>query len=158
MKESAIEPIVADDLNEIETERLALSLVERCRVFPGAVWLMEGDLGAGKTTFVRFASQGLGIDDTVNSPTFNLCNQYEGRSGNLNHFDLYRLSPLSLDELEFAELWESLSDTFTINAIEWWTRLPSIHSRLPFVRIRLAANGEKRSIIAHFFEPGEMKP
>lgn len=58
----------------------------------GDLLLLEGDFGAGKTTFTQGLAQGMGIDsDYVNSPTFTLINEYKGKEAKLNHMDLYRL-------------------------------------------------------------------
>ncbi len=127
------------NLSEKDLGTVAAGLVHYCKNSnpQGAVWLMEGDLGAGKTTFVACAAQALGIQDIVNSPTFNLHNYYSGSEGDLNHFDLYRLGNAAMMELEFAEIWESPGPRFTIHAIEWWNRLPVIYSRLSFYRINI---------------------
>ena len=59
---------------------------------PGAVVLVSGELGAGKTTFVRGAVRALGVEEAVTSPTFVVGHAYEGRSGPVSHLDLYRLA------------------------------------------------------------------
>jgi tRNA threonylcarbamoyladenosine biosynthesis protein TsaE len=59
---------------------------------PGAVVLVSGDLGAGKTTFVRGALRALGVTGPVTSPTFVVGHAYEGASGPVSHLDLYRLA------------------------------------------------------------------
>ena len=73
-----------------ETERLAEALAGELQ--PGAVLLLSGPLGAGKTAFVRGLARGLGIDaDDVSSPTFTLVHEYRGGRLRLFHADLYRL-------------------------------------------------------------------
>lgn len=61
------------------------------KLFPGEILCMYGDLGAGKTLFAQGIAAGLGITDHVNSPTFTIVNEYEGRIP-LYHFDVYRIS------------------------------------------------------------------
>jgi tRNA threonylcarbamoyladenosine biosynthesis protein TsaE len=75
-------------------EALARQLSER--LFPGFVLCLEGDLGAGKTTFTQFLGKGMGITDTINSPTFNILKIYEG-SLPLYHMDVYRLDGIGAD-------------------------------------------------------------
>lgn len=102
-----------------ETERLAAGLAST--LAPGTTVLLYGDLGAGKTAFVRGLAVGLGIEaDEVSSPTFTIVQTYVGR-GVLHHADLYRLDSgfdveeLGLQELagpgvlavEWAERWDS---------------------------------------------------
>ncbi|MGA9233007.1 MAG: tRNA (adenosine(37)-N6)-threonylcarbamoyltransferase complex ATPase subunit type 1 TsaE, partial [Exiguobacterium oxidotolerans] len=71
-----------------QTEELAMRVASLLQ--PGDLLTLEGDLGAGKTTFTKGLAKGLGIERTVNSPTFTILKQYDGRV-NLNHFDVYRL-------------------------------------------------------------------
>ena len=75
--------------SEQDTEALGRALVQRLQ--PGAVVAFTGDLGAGKTAFVRGMAQGLGIPQRVTSPTFTIVNEYEGGRLPLFHFDMYRL-------------------------------------------------------------------
>ena len=72
-----------------ETEAVGAELAGR--LTPGAVVAFTGDLGAGKTAFVRGLARGLGIDQRVTSPTFTIVNEYEGGRLPLFHFDMYRL-------------------------------------------------------------------
>ncbi|MFJ8065059.1 tRNA (adenosine(37)-N6)-threonylcarbamoyltransferase complex ATPase subunit type 1 TsaE [Psychrobacillus sp. NPDC096426] len=97
--------------SEQETERLARLLAES--LASGDVLTLEGDLGAGKTTFTKSVAKGLGITRNVNSPTFTILKQYEGRLP-LNHLDVYRLEnsdeDLGWDELFYGE---------AVSIIEW---------------------------------------
>jgi tRNA threonylcarbamoyladenosine biosynthesis protein TsaE len=82
------------------------------------VFALHGDLGTGKTCFVRGLARALGITGTVTSPTFTIVRQYDGRR-RLVHADLYRLQ--SPDEL-LAIGFEELLETPGITAIEWAER------------------------------------
>jgi len=81
----------------------------------GAVVAMYGDLGAGKTAFVRGMARGLGSDARVTSPTFTIVNEYPGRLP-LFHFDMYRLS--SSDEL-FDIGWDDYLSRDGVCVVEW---------------------------------------
>jgi tRNA threonylcarbamoyladenosine biosynthesis protein TsaE len=86
---------------------------------PGAVVLLDGELGAGKTAFVRGLAIGLGApEDEVSSPTFTLVQEYRGRMPFL-HADLYRISGAEADELGLDELGRD-----GVVAIEWAAKLP----------------------------------
>ena len=97
-----------------ETEALGAALAGRLK--PGAVVAFSGDLGAGKTAFVRGMARGLGIPERVTSPTFTIVNEYEGGRLPLFHFDMYRLS--SSDEL-FDIGWEDYLARGGVCAVEW---------------------------------------
>ncbi len=86
----------------------------------GAVLLLHGDLGAGKTAFVRGLAIGVGLDeDVVSSPTFTLVHEYRGGRVPLFHADLYRLPDgAAIDDLGFDEALDE-----GIVAIEWPERL-----------------------------------
>ena len=81
----------------------------------GTVVAMYGDLGAGKTAFVRGMARGMGIDERVSSPTFTIVNEYLG-DRTLIHFDMYRLG--SADEL-FDIGWEDYIARGAVCAVEW---------------------------------------
>jgi len=84
------------------------------------VLLLSGDLGAGKTTFVRGLAVGLGIDPgDVSSPTFTLVHEYRGGRLTLYHADLYRLEKAATDDVGLEEL--GVRDG--VLAIEWPDRL-----------------------------------
>lgn len=65
-------------------------------LFPGYLLCLEGDLGAGKTTFTKFLGASMGITDMINSPTFTIMKIYESEI-NLNHMDVYRLNGIGMD-------------------------------------------------------------
>jgi tRNA threonylcarbamoyladenosine biosynthesis protein TsaE len=94
-------PIVADTESPAGTEAVGAELARRLR--PGDVVLVSGELGSGKTTFVRGACRALGVTGAVTSPTFNIGQRYRG-SVTVSHLDLYRLErpededPALLDE------------------------------------------------------------
>ena len=95
-----------------ETERLAARLARG--LVPGDVVLLSGELGAGKTTFVRGASRALGVTARVTSPTFTIGHRYRGRMA-VSHLDLYRFEGMSDSE------WGDLEPYFdeTIAFVEW---------------------------------------
>ncbi len=96
--------------------------------------LLYGDLGAGKTAFVRGLAEGLGIDPAeVSSPTFTIVQEYRGPRLTLQHVDLYRLSPAEVRDLAL----DDLLDETTIMAIEWAERLPREPPQ-PAIRVALA--------------------
>lgn len=99
-----------------ETEALGEELASR--LAPGDLLLLAGELGSGKTTFVRGLARGLGASATVQSPTFTLVRVYPGRV-QLAHADLYRLERTAeLGDLGLEELLEE-----GVVAVEWGDRL-----------------------------------
>jgi tRNA threonylcarbamoyladenosine biosynthesis protein TsaE len=89
---------VFQSASEADTEALARTLA--VGLTAGAIVLVHGDLGAGKTVFVRGLAEGLGIDGgVVSSPTFTLVHDYRGGRLPLQHLDLYRLDRVDLDEV-----------------------------------------------------------
>ena len=97
-----------------ETERFAEKLANDFS--GGEVLLLHGDLGAGKTHFVKGLARGLEIFDVITSPTFALHNSYAGRL-TLNHFDFYRID--SSEEVAVLGLDEFFYDKQGVAAIEW---------------------------------------
>ena len=104
-----------------ETEALGARLARALE--PGAVVAFTGDLGAGKTAFVRGLARGLGVRVRVTSPTFTIVNEYEGGRLPLFHFDLYRLG--SADEL-FDIGWEDYLAQGGVCAVEWSERMEEL--------------------------------
>ena len=101
---------------------------------------LEGDLGAGKTTFTKGLAKGLGINRNVNSPTFNIIKEYQGRIP-LYHMDVYRLESggddIGLDDYLFGD---------GVCVIEWASRIEDL---LPMERldIKIFREGENQRCI-----------
>jgi tRNA threonylcarbamoyladenosine biosynthesis protein TsaE len=108
--------------SEEETSAAGERLAARLR--GGDVLLLHGDLGAGKTAFVRGLARGLGASpEDVSSPTFTIIQEYRGRL-TLYHVDLYRLQPLEAADLGLDEL----ADRDAVVAVEWaerWNERPA---------------------------------
>jgi len=125
--------------SEQETEALARELAGTLQA--GDVVLLSGDLGAGKTTFVRGLAQGLGIDpEDVSSPTFTLLHEYRGGGLTLYHADLYRLDQTATDDLGLEET--GVRDG--VLAIEWPDRLSHELPRARLVRLEIVGEGSRR--------------
>jgi tRNA threonylcarbamoyladenosine biosynthesis protein TsaE len=97
-----------------ETEALGAALAATLR--PGDVVLLEGEMGAGKTTFVRGAARALGVQGAVTSPTFTLVRRYEDGRTPVSHLDLHRLTDLEDEDPGLLE--EDLAPT-RIAFVEW---------------------------------------
>jgi tRNA threonylcarbamoyladenosine biosynthesis protein TsaE len=103
-----------------EDETIAVARELAATLSAGDVLLLSGELGAGKTAFVRGLALGLGIDeDDVSSPTFTLVHEYRGGRLTLYHVDLYRLDRVATDDLGLDEM--GVADG--VLAIEWPDRL-----------------------------------
>lgn len=89
----------------------------------GSVVLLEGDLGSGKTTLIQGLGRGLGISESIDSPTFTLINEYMGGRLPLYHLDLYRLQSGEAAALHPETYWEGVEASPGIVAIEWADRL-----------------------------------
>ena len=83
---------------------------------PGEIICLDGDLGVGKTVFTQGFAAGLGIDDYVNSPTFNIVKEYEGGRLPLYHFDVYRIGdPSEMEEIGYEDYYYGQG----VSIIEW---------------------------------------
>ena len=107
-----------EGLDEAALERLAAKVAEALR--PGDVVVLSGEVGSGKTTFVRAAADALGVEERVTSPTYQLARGYEGavdgRAVTVNHLDLYRLE--GLEDRDALELDDYL-DPGAVTFVEW---------------------------------------
>lgn len=123
-----------------ETRALARTIA--ATLMPGAVLLLHGDLGAGKTVFVKGLADGLGLDpDEVTSPTFTLVHEYRGGRLPLVHLDLYRLDRTELDEVGLDP--ELAAQGVVV--VEWAERLSHRPSGAIDVRI-VDGGGDSRRI------------
>jgi tRNA threonylcarbamoyladenosine biosynthesis protein TsaE len=123
-----------------ETERIAANVAADLR--PGDVVTVSGELGSGKTTFVRGACRALGVEGPVTSPTFTVGHRYRGHV-DVSHLDLYRFEGVSPAE------WGDLEPYFdgAVCFVEWpeaaGDGLPD-----PRFRVRLSHAGEDRRLIS----------
>jgi len=126
------------------TERAGSDIAATLR--PGDVVLVSGELGAGKTTFVRGALRALGVTGPVTSPTFTLARRYDGDGVEISHLDLHRLAgaPDEEDEAILADEATAARITF----VEWPEMGGELHlTRAPRAHVRLAhAGGDRRAI------------
>lgn len=107
--------MVQEVRDETGTARIAAEFA--ATLVPGDIVHLIGELGAGKTAFVRHAAAALGVTEPVTSPTFAIAHRYVGRDGQLvSHLDLYRSRGVTVEEL--ADLEEYL-DEAAIVFVEW---------------------------------------
>ena len=120
-----------------ETRELGEKLAVRLQ--PGDTVLLYGDLGAGKSELTRGIAKGLGVKETVTSPSFTILNVYESGRCPLYHFDWYRLE--SAEELYELGMDEYLGGD-GIAVVEWPERCPEAIPE-KYMAIRLTATGEE---------------
>ena len=124
-----------------ETEALGAELT--AGLSAGDVVLVHGELGAGKTTFVRGAARALGVCDPITSPTFSIGHRYRGAGVTVSHLDLYRLRSLHAED---PELLEDYLGAERIAFVEW----PEAGAgELPDARLRVTlahAGADRRRI------------
>jgi tRNA threonylcarbamoyladenosine biosynthesis protein TsaE len=134
------EPQIVVTRSDAETESVARALAARTAA--GTRLHLYGDLGAGKTVFVRGLADGLGIDpDEVSSPTFTLIQEYRGRLP-LYHADLYRLAPADVPDLGL----EAIAADGVL-AVEWAERLPEQDPAAIRIRLEDLGDSERRITI-----------
>jgi tRNA threonylcarbamoyladenosine biosynthesis protein TsaE len=128
--------------SESETADTGRDLAASLR--PGSVVLLIGDLGAGKTAFVRGLAQGLGVpSEEVSSPTFTLVQEYRGGRLPLFHVDLYRLNdPREIDDLGLDEIADE-----GVLAIEWAEKMRTTPREFVRVTIEHASDRDRRVTI-----------
>ena len=141
---------IIETSSEEETAAVAARL--SASLPPGSVVLLFGDLGAGKTAFVRGMAAGLGLDpDEVSSPTFTLVQEYRparASAPTLYHVDLYRLEGGEVDDLGLEELTAGGG----VVAIEWAEKLTSLPPGA--VRVSISEEGEEGRRIEILTEEG----
>ncbi len=122
--------------NAQQTRALGEQLARQ--LFPGDLVTLQGELGAGKTTLVQGIAQGLGIEETANSPTFVLILEHDGKIPML-HLDAYRLEnrggePICYDALRDAGVLDLLDREDAVKVVEWPERIADV---LPIPRFRI---------------------
>ena len=113
--------------SEIDTMELAENI--ESEKFPGMVICLDGELGSGKTVFVKGFAKSLGIAENITSPTFSIVKEYENAEMKLNHMDVYRLEETEV-KIKFNDYFNS--DSITI--IEW---AEMIKDKLPEERLEI---------------------
>lgn len=104
-----------------ETFELAQKIAMKAA--PGAVFALDGDLGVGKTVFAQGFAKGLGIEESVNSPTFTILQVYDEGRLDLYHFDVYRIGDVSeMDEIGYEDYFYGDG----VCLIEWATLIEEI--------------------------------
>ncbi|MDR3072953.1 MAG: tRNA (adenosine(37)-N6)-threonylcarbamoyltransferase complex ATPase subunit type 1 TsaE [Clostridiales Family XIII bacterium] len=108
-------------MREAELAAFASEFAEALR--PGSIIGLIGDLGTGKTTFTKYLAKGLGIRETVSSPTFTLIHEYTSGRLPLYHMDVYRLNSLQeMDELGYEDYFFGQG----VTVIEWADRIAAL--------------------------------
>ena len=128
-----------------ETIKLGIKIGKRLN--PGDIVCIDGDLGSGKTHLTKGIALGLGIDEHITSPTFNIVNEYEGRL-KFYHFDVYRVNdPDEIAAIGFDEY--IFSDAASV--IEWSDYISELIPK-EHIQIRIANESEtSRSISIQWF-------
>ncbi len=124
-------PLIGTHVSRSVEETYALANSLASELDGGEIILLEGDLGAGKTTFTKGLAKALGVSEEVTSPTFSLLNVYESGRVKLNHIDLYRIE--NEDELAELGILDSFDDD-SVTVIEW-NKLADLKGRIYTVRI-----------------------
>jgi len=131
---------------EFSLEQINQVAQEVLKQHPEKVILFNGDMGVGKTTFIKALSKAIGVEEATSSPTFSLVNEYEAGDGKLvYHFDVYRLKnegeayDMGIDEYLYSGEW---------CFIEWAEKIPSlIPQQHSVINIRLLANGNRKLVL-----------
>ena len=148
-------PPVEEKLARTERETTSLAASYARSLKPGDLVLVSGEVGVGKSTFVRAALRELGVEGPVPSPTFTIGRSYSGRIP-LHHLDLYRLEGSPGDEI--PDLLGEYLDAGGITFVEWprstWEDLLQPEGRICPVEITLQADGVRRIGIGTPAGPG----
>ncbi|KNG79338.1 tRNA (adenosine(37)-N6)-threonylcarbamoyltransferase complex ATPase subunit type 1 TsaE [Mycoplasma sp. HU2014] len=131
--------IYINNLDETKQFAKTLSLEIKNKQLPFYI-LLNGDLGAGKTTFTKTLLKELGVTENVSSPTFVIMNQYKTDQFNINHVDAYRLNNDSEIDMYLDEFDNS------INVIEWYENLNLDCDKLNKITIDIKIIDENKRI------------
>ena len=105
-------------------------------------FIFEGEMAAGKTTFIKSLCETLGVTDVVSSPTFSIVNEYEGKGGQIYHFDFYRLKNLQeAYDIGYEEYF--YSDNYCL--VEWPSKVEEL---LPeeYVKVQISVTGNEQRL------------
>ena len=138
--------------SEEESYQLAFRLGQKAK--KGEIYCLEGDLGVGKTVFAKGFAKGLGVSENVDSPTFTIVKEYQGRE-KLYHFDLYRIvDPEELWEIGFQDMlsgegialmeWASQVRDDIPPEAKWIYIEKDLSQGFSFRRIRMEDSGEEK--------------
>jgi len=121
-----------------ETKKLANNFA--AELIGGEVVLLNGDLGAGKTTFTQFVFSALGVKEVVNSPTFAILKSYQGKF-RLHHFDTYRITYEEAIEAGFDEIFEEKD---SVIFVEWSENIaPLLPEKVIKINIKHLSENER---------------
>ena len=141
---------IVETSDPLQTEALGAELA--AVLSPGDIVVVRGELGAGKTTFVRGSATALGVSDPVTSPTFSVGHRYRGAHVVVSHLDLYRLASLNEEEPDLLE--DYLGPT-RIAFVEW-PKDASAELREARVKVTLThLGGDRRQVEIETVEPGD---
>lgn len=136
-----METVIINNLKE--TKELASKFAKILK--GGELVLLNGDLGAGKTTFVQYILKSLGVKDDVTSPTFTIMKEYKTKRFNIYHFDMYRLSS-GADAIDFGlEEYIFSKDANALVFIEWSENIKDIlNGKYIEINISLVEDGKRK--------------
>lgn len=131
----SIPPFELEDITSAARE-----VIELCK--EDSIWLLEGEMGAGKTTFVKAIGKVLGVVNTIQSPTFSIVNQYLTSAGDtIYHFDCYRLKSIA-EAFDIGV--EEYLDSGALCLIEWPDKIADLlPARFKKITIKEVANGKR---------------
>ena len=115
--------------NEQDTKALAQEFASKLVL--GDIVLLNGDLGAGKTTFTRYVFESLGVKAVVNSPTFAIMKMYISDKGELYHFDTYRVDVDEAIEAGFDEIFTEHDDKIIF--VEWSENISALIPKAKYI-------------------------
>ena len=128
--------------NQEQTQNIGQELASR--LTGGEVVLLYGELGAGKTTFSKGLAKGLGVKETITSPTFTLMNSYTSGRLKLYHFDMYRLTEGSDVDYGFEEYY---GEKDNVCLIEWSVALEYYGAKVITVKIDYISESKRKIVI-----------